>query len=455
MTLWSARFDKKMAASFEAMNSSLAVDIRLLPYEVKQNIAYARRLAAIGIIEKDELKKIEQGLKRIVVEFERGDYFPLPAYEDVHSLVEYRLTELIGDIGKKIHTGRSRNEEIATDIRLYLAAEAMEIKRLIKKLVSSIVRKAREHGDAVLPGFTHMQHAQPLLFAHYLCSFAHSLVEDGRRLDKVAESALSYCPMGSGAIAGSAFPIDREKIAIELGFKKPSPNSISAISQRDELLEMMSALAIIMIHLSRYAEDLIIYSTPEYGFLELDESVSTGSSMMPQKKNPDSLELIRGKAARVIGNMQALYVLMKGVPLTYSRDMQEDKRPVFDSVDETKLSLAVFAEVVSTLKVNEGRMKESLEWTIFATDIADYLTKKGLPFRQSYSVVGALIKEALMSGREFGKFSLAQLKKISPHFEKDVFELLSAKASVGRRDLVGGTSPRAVKEQIKELSGAL
>lgn len=435
----------------ERINASLPVDIRLFPYEVRQNITYAKALFEIKILDETEFNKITKALVTMMSEFEDGMYDELPQDEDVHSLIERRLVEITGNAGRKIHTGRSRNEEVITAVKMYLRDEITKLRENIHALVKSLVKTAKENKDVVMPGYTHLQHAQPILFSHYLCSFAYALRDDNRRLFNTLSSGLAECPMGSGAIAGSAFPINREAMAKELGFKKPTPNSINGVSQRDDLLEVMSALSTIMIHLSRYAEDMIIWSTNEFGFIELDESVTTGSSMMPQKKNPDSLELIRGKSARVIGSMQTLFTLMKGLPLTYARDMQEDKRPLFDSCDEVNLCLSVFKDVIDTLKVNKEQMASRIENALFATDTADYLTKKGMPFRESHKTVGGLIQNSIATGRSISDFSVEELKTHSPLFEKDVFLCLKPEYSIKARDLLGGTGPNSVENQLKEL----
>ncbi len=451
MTLWKSRINSEMSSAFKEMNKSLDFDIRLLPHEIKQNVAYATALNKVGVIKNDELKSIEKALLQILDEYNRGEYIPLPDEEDVHSLVEARLTELTGDVGKKIHTGRSRNEVIATDIKMFLVDEIGNIKDAISPVVAEIVKLAEENINVAMPGFTHMQHAQPIRLSHYLCSFAYSLIGDFNRLDRILESGLSECPMGSGSFAGSAFNIDREKIAKDLGFARPTPNSITAVSQRDELLEVASALSILMIHLSRYAEDFIMWSTSEFGYIELGENVSTGSSMMPQKKNPDSLELIRGKTARVIGNMQTLFTLLKGMPLTYSRDLQEDKPPLFDSIDETKLCLNVFKNVFETVKINKENMESKIENMLFATDLADYLAKKGVPYRDAYGIVGNLTCDSLEAKKDFGAYTLEELKQYSKFFEKDVFDCFSAERGIESRDIMGGTGPASVKAQIKDL----
>ncbi len=440
-----------MTDSFAKMNWSLPVDIRLLPYEVKQNAAYAKCLTELGILTKAELSAIENALKQILAEYEEGRYFPLPEDEDIHTLVEKRLTEITGEAGKKIHTGRSRNEEIVTEVKMYLQDEASATRGLLGSLIQSLAKLAEENIDTVMPGYTHMQHAQPVSLAHYLCSFAWSMKDSSDRLKNILSGTLSNCPMGSGAFAGSAFPFNRKKMAQMLGFERATPNSVQAVSSRDELLEISSVLAMVMVNLSRYAEDLIVWSSHEFGFVELDDSVSTGSSMMPQKKNPDSLELIRGKSARVIGDMTSLFTLMKGMPLTYSRDMQEDKHALFDLIDETKLCLKVFCDVMQTIKFNKDKMSAQIENYLFATDMADYLTKKGNPFRESHRIVAGIVREASSCGAVLQKYPLEELKKHSPLFEKDVFELFSTEHSLKLREIYGGTGVNSVKAQIAEL----
>lgn len=448
MTLWKGRFEKPMGKAMELISKSLATDLRLLPYEIEVNRAYSTALRKIGVIDSDGEEKIKYALDQILQEYKDGRYdtstFP---DEDVHSLIERKLTALAGPAGARIHTGRSRNDLILVDMRLYLRDECMMIESLIGMLGRALLKKAEENFDVLMPGYTHMQRAQPIFLAHYLFSFCYSLVDDAKRIERFLMGQISHSPLGAGAMAGSAFPIDREWIARKLGFDGVTENSMQTVSSRDDFLELSSALSILMIHLSRHAEDLIIWSTPEFGFVDLDESVTTGSSMMPQKKNPDSLELIRGKSARVIGGMQTLYTLMKGLPHTYARDMQEDKPTLFDIIEQTKLSIRVFADVISTISFDEEAMKRALTVDLMATDFADYLVKKGMPFREAHETVAKLYR-ALKKG---DSMTLEKLKCASPLFDTDAMELTDPATSANLRNVTGGTSQSSLKNQHKTL----
>jgi len=430
-----------------SMGKSLATDLCLLPYEVEVNRVYTAALKKVDVLSSREVEEIGLALDRIIGEYESGAYKPeeLPD-EDVHSLIERRLTELVGSPGEKIHTGRSRNDLVMTDVRMLLRDECVGLISQIKELGGSILEKADEYQAAIMPGYTHLQRAQPILLAHYLCSFAFSLRSDAKRLKGILRGELSRMPLGAGALAGSAFPINREWIAKKLGFEGVTENSIQTVSSRDEFLEIGNALSMLMIHLSRYAEDLIIWSSTEFGFVSLGDSVSTGSSMMPQKKNPDSLELIRGKAARVIGNYQTLLTLLKGLPLTYDRDLQEDKPALFDMIDQAEISLEMFREAMSTIAFDAQRMRASIGDEMAATDLADYLVKKGIPFRKSHEVVAKLFRE-----HTSGSISEADLKNASDLFGSDAVQLLNPEEGIKLRDVVGGTSLESVKDQRKEL----
>jgi argininosuccinate lyase len=448
MTLWKGRFEKPMSKTMASIGQSLAIDLRLLPYEVEVNRAYAYALGKIGILSDAGVEKLLAALDTILKEYDDGEYdaseFP---DEDVHTLIERRLIALAGADGAKIHTGRSRNDLILTDVKLYLKDECVKIEGLIGQLGRAIVKLADDEFDTMLPGYTHMQRAQPIYFAHYLYSFCFALVEDAKRIERILSGQLCQMPLGAGAMAGSAFPIDREWIARKLGFDGVTENSMHTVSSRDEFLEIGSALSILMVHLSRYAEDLILWSTSELGFVSLDESVSTGSSMMPQKKNPDSLELIRGKSARVIGLMQSLFVMMKGLPHTYARDMQEDKPALFDMLSQARLCLMMFAEVMSTLKVNRDAMKKAIAPDLMATDLADYLVKKGMPFREAHEAVAKLFR----SREGARELTLDMLKEASPLFETDAMDLMKPEHSASLRGVTGGTSLDSLKAQQKIL----
>lgn len=447
MTLWKGRFEKPMNPTMAKISQSLSTDLRLLPYEIELDRVYAVVLSKIDILDDKEVEKIYGALEAILKEYESGAYnaseFP---DEDVHSLIERRLIALAGSAGAKIHTGRSRNDLVMTDVRLYLRDECLHMRAQIGELARALIAKAEEHQGVVMPGYTHLQRAQPVALSHYLCSFGFSLMEDAKRIGRVMAGQISLLPLGAGALAGSAFPIDREWVARKLGFEGVTDNSIQTVSNRDEFLEMASALSIIMIHLSRYAEDFIIWSTSEFGFVELDDSVSTGSSMMPQKKNPDSLELIRGKAARVIGAQQTLLTLMKGLPLTYARDLQEDKPALFDIIEQTKISISMFEKVIIGMRFNADAMRAALSVDLVATDFADYLVKKGVPFRDTHELVARLFQ-----GNKKRELTLDDLKSASHLFGDDAAGLLDPEKAVSLRAVSGGTSPDSVKVQLKNL----
>lgn len=448
MTLWHGRFSGKMSDAMQTCNHSLPVDIRLLPFDLRVNRAWAAALGQAQLLTPDEIKQIEKGLQQISDDYSAGKYSPLPADEDVHSLVERRLTELIGVAGKKIHTGRSRNDQVATDFRLYLKEAIAQICGAVRDLGRTLLAQAESHLTTVMPGYTHMQQAQPITLAHYLLGFVASLEGDCRRLHNCAKT-VDECPLGSGAIAGAAFPIDREALATQLGFSRPTINSLAATSQRDEALELASTLSIIMVHLSRYAEDWITYSTREFWFLQMSETVTTGSSMMPQKKNPDAMELIRGKSARVIGQMQTLFTLLKGLPLHYAKDLQEDKPALFDAIDQTLICLQLFTEAASSAHWQAKRMKEDIDPLLFATDVADYLTQRGIPFRTAHEIVAKLVQDSIASGKLLPAYTLPELKTFCADFEKDVVHCFNVQQCLDRRNLTGGTGPQSVKAQIE------
>lgn len=448
MTLWHGRFEGKMSDIMQACNQSLPIDIRLLPFDLRVNRAWANALCKAQLLTPDEVKSIEKGLQQISDEFTTGKFSPLPNDEDVHSLVERRLTELIGKAGQKIHTGRSRNDQVATDFRLYLKEAIAQLCDAVRDLGRTLAAQAENHIGTVFPGYTHMQQAQPITLAHYLLGLVASLEGDYRRLTHAAQT-VDECPLGSGAIAGAAFPIDRADLAKNLGFSRATINSLAATSQRDDALELASTLSIIMVHLSRYAEDWITYSTQEFGFLQMGDAVTTGSSMMPQKKNPDAMELIRGKTARVIGDMQTLFTLTKGLPLHYAKDLQEDKPALFDAIDTTLLCLKLFTEAAASATWNTEKMKAGLNPLLFATDVADYLTTRGIPFRQAHTIVGKLVQDAVAHSKALSSYTLAELQKFCPDFEKEVADCFDVQKCLNRRNLIGGTGPLSVQAQIK------
>ena len=453
-TPWGGRFGEAPDALMERFNASIGFDRKLLEVDIAGSAAYARGLEHAGIISTEERTQIEVGLEKVRQEFAQPDCDLPAALEDIHMAVEKRLTELVGAVGGKLHTGRSRNDQVNLDERLYLRAALAAIRGRIHRLQEVLLASAERHRDAVLPGYTHVQQAQPVLFAHYALALFWMLDRDRGRLADCGRRA-DCMPLGSGALAGSTFPIDRQFLARELGFSAVTPNSIDAVSDRDFLLETLSALAIAMMHLSRFCEDLIVWSSAEFGFVELSDHFSTGSSMMPQKKNPDSLELVRGKTGRVYGDLVALLTTMKAVPLTYSKDMQEDKEPLFDALETVDSCLEVFTGAWEGMAVRAERMEASIDSMALATDLADYLVRRGLPFREAHRVIGNLVRAALDSGRALTDFALEDLQGFSGDFGEDALALLDVRNSLALRNIEGGTGPEAVAEQMAKARVAL
>lgn len=448
--LWGGRFEGQTDELMERFNASLPFDRRLYRVDIFGSLAYAEGLKQIGIITEEEWQAISEGLHQVEREIERGE-LPLPDHlEDIHTAVETRLTGLIGPAGGKLHTGRSRNEQVALDERLYLMEGIDTLIALIVQLQTTLLNVAERHPNIILPGYTHLQQAQPILFSHYVMSLFWMIERDKERLSD-CRRRVDCMPIGSGALAGSGFPIPREFLAKRLGFSHISENSIDAVSDRDFILESLAALAILMTHLSRYCEDLIIWSSSEFRFIEIDDAFSTGSSMMPQKKNPDSLELIRGKVGRVYGDLLTLLVTMKGVPLTYSKDLQEDKEPLFDTIDTTMICIEVFRRVWETLSMNTEKMRQTLDSGTSATDLADYLVQKGIPFREAHRIIGNLVRE----GKRLDTLRLDDLHRVSDLFDADALFLLDPINGIARRNLPGGTSRTSVEAQITEAKRRL
>ena len=445
---WSGRFDRPSDSGMEQFNASIGFDRRLYRADVAGSRAQAKALEKIGVLTAEELERILDGLDQVEAEIAEGRLALTANLEDIHMAVEARLIEIAGDAGGKIHTGRSRNDQVALDERLYLREAAGDTVACIDRLQAVLVDFAARHIDVLMPGYTHLQQAQPVRLSHYTMALFWMLERDRGRFTVCSDRA-DAMPLGSGAFAGSAYPIDREFLASELGFSRITENSIDAVSDRDYLLEYMSGAAILMGHLSRFCEDLIVWSSSEFRFIELDDAYSTGSSMMPQKKNPDSLELIRGKTGRVYGNLMSLLTVMKGLPLTYSKDLQEDKEAFFDTVDTINQALAVFAGAWETMTVMSKRMRETLDGAVVATDLADYLVRKGLPFRESHRIVGRLVRRALSQGSRLDELDLPTLRSACDLFEADVAASLSVEAGIDRRNLYGGTGHEAVAAQIR------
>ncbi len=447
--LWGGRFEGKTDDLVEALGESVSFDARLAPWDIRGSVAHARMLGDRGIISKTDARKIIGGLKAIGKEIGTGDFEWDPKLEDVHMNIEAGLSARIGDAGKRLHTGRSRNDQVATDMRMWTRDQIEEVRTLLKRLQAVLVEFAEEHVETLLPGCTHLQHAQPILLAHHLHAYVEMFRRDEERFGEM-HKRVNVLPLGSAALAGTAYPIDRKQVAQELGFDGISENSMDAVSDRDFLIEFCANASIAMMHLSRLCEEFVLWSTPEYGFIEIGDAFTTGSSIMPQKKNPDVAELVRGKVGRVYGDLTALLTVMKGLPLAYNRDLQEDKEAAFDASDTLQLCLAVIARMVRTIRVNkEAMLQATREGFLEATDLADYLVERGMPFREAHEIVGKLVLHCTKKGTRLTEVSLPQLQKFSKLFETDALELMDAGALVRRRDLAGGTAPRRVRAALK------
>lgn len=452
--LWGGRFEKATDARLEAFNASIEFDQRLYEADIAGSRAYARALERVGILTGDETATIIQGLETVLAEFEDGTFTFQPTDEDIHTAVERRLQELKGDVAGKLHTGRSRNDQVATDVRLYLMQRVPQVRLWVRELQRAIVEQAEAHLDLLMPGYTHLQPAQPILFSHWMMSFFWMLARDLDRLNDVMRR-VAVLPLGSAALAGNTFGIDRQALAEDLGFERISENSLDAVADRDFVAELLFWAALLQTHLSRLSEDLVIYASAEFGFVELDDAYSTGSSIMPQKKNPDPLELARGKTGRMVGHLVALLTTLKGLPSAYDKDLQEDKEPLFDALDTLELELPVLTGVVATLKPRGERMTAALTDELLATDLADYLVRRGVPFRQSHHIVGEVVRVALARGCQLRDLSVADYQAISPHFGNDVAEVLDFRAAIERRNVAGGTATSSVRAQIQAARASL
>lgn len=448
MKLWGGRFSEGPDEMMKQFNDSFRFDQRLYAADIQGSTAYAAALEAVGLLSADELAAIQGGLTQIKGEFETGAFESLPDDEDIHTAVERRLHELIGPAAGKLHTGRSRNDQVALDLRLYVMGEIEHTRALLTDLQRAIVTQAETNLEVLMPGFTHLQPAQPVLFGHWLMSYFWMLERDKARLaDALGRTAVS--PLGSGALAGNPFGVDREQLAAELGMPAVSMNSLDTVSDRDYVAEMLFANALIAVHISRLAEDLILFSSPAFGFVRVGDGFSTGSSLMPQKRNPDSMELARGKSGRVIGALVSLLVVLKGLPSTYNKDLQEDKEALFDSVDNLTLTLAVVAGVVGSLTVYPDKMAAQLSEAMLATDLADYLVRKGMPFRAAHEKVGEVIRYSEEQGVSLSAVPLVVYQQIAPEFGEDVKAVFDFMAAVEKKDSIGGTAPQAVRAQIE------
>jgi argininosuccinate lyase len=451
MALWAGRFSKEVDETVNAFNSSIAFDARMYEQDIRGSIAHATMLGDCGVIEKSESEAIVEGLQGILADLQSGALVFDPNAEDVHMFVEAELTKRLGSTGKRLHTARSRNDQVALDIRLYLRDEIAEIKALVLELAETLCNMASEHMETIMPGYTHLQRAQPITFAHHLLAYGQMLARDVERLNDTAKR-MNECPLGSGALAGTTYPIDRQQTASLLGFDRPVANSLDGVSDRDFCVELCCALSLLMTHLSRFSEEIILWCSWEFKFVELDDAYATGSSIMPQKKNPDVTELIRGKTGRVVGDLMTLLSMLKGLPLAYNKDMQEDKEAIFDAIDNVKLCVKTFIPMLSTMRVLKDNMRHAAaKGFINATDCADYLVKKGMPFRDAYKITGTLVASCISKGLTLETLPLAEYQKMTELFTEDVYDAISLETCVSGRSSEGGPSPEAVKKQLKAL----
>ena len=450
MKLWGGRFSKATDALVDDFNSSIRFDARMYRQDIKGSMAHAEMLGRQGIIPKDDAALIVKTLGEILKDIENSKVeFSIDA-EDIHMNIETILTERIGDAGKKLHTGRSRNDQVALDLRMYLRDESDELIKMLKNTMTVLLDLASAHLDTIMPGYTHLQKAQPVTFAHHVMAYFQMFSRDLDRLTD-CRRRVNVMPLGSGALAGTTYPLDREFVAEKLGFDAVTSNSLDGVSDRDFVIEFLSVLSMIMMHLSRFCEELVLWSSHEFAFVEMDDSYSTGSSIMPQKKNPDVAELIRGKTGRVYGHLMSLLTTMKGLPLAYNKDMQEDKEAAFDALDTVKLCLPVFTNMVRTMKVNGEKMKQGAKGGFTnATDIADYLVKKGVPFRSSHAIVGKMVARAVETNRDLDEFSLSEFQEFSDLIEEDIYNAIDVATCVAERNITGGPAKEQVQKEIEK-----
>ena len=453
--MWAGRFSKEVDETVNAFNSSISFDGRMYRQDIRGSIAHATMLSDCGIIPKDDAEQIIAGLKGILSDLESGALEMDPTAEDIHMFVEAELTKRIGDAGKRLHTARSRNDQVALDVRLILRDEIAEIRVLLKKLLRTLVKIAEQHTETIMPGYTHLQRAQPVTLAHHLLAYVWMLLRDDGRLADTAKR-MNYCPLGAGALAGTTYPINRKQTAQLLDFTAPVPNSLDAVSDRDFCVELANALSLLMVHLSRFSEEIILWCSWEFKFIELDDAYATGSSIMPQKKNPDVTELIRGKTGRVIGDLTTLLTMLKGIPLAYNKDMQEDKEAIFDAIDQAKLCLKTFAPMLATMRVNKENMRAAAaKGFINAIDCADYLVKKGLPFRDAYKITGTLVARCIAEGLTLETLPLAAYKEACLQFDEDVYAAIALETCLNGRISEGGPSAAAVAGQLSLAKQAI
>ena len=455
MVLWEGRFKKELDSKTNDFNSSIKFDSRLYKEDILGSIAHSTMLGNKNIISKEDSKKIVDELNNILNDLENGKLEIDKDAEDIHMFIESELTKRIGDAGKRLHTARSRNDQVALDIKMYLKKEIEEIIKLLKQLIKILVNKAKQNLDTIMPGYTHLQRAQPITFAHHLMAYVEMFMRDIDRL----KDTLKRCdimPLGSSALAGTSYDIDRDMVKDLLGFREVTKNSLDGVSDRDHIIELSSDISIIMMHLSRISEEIIMWCSWEFKFIELDDAFSTGSSIMPQKKNPDIAELIRGKTGRVYGNLVQILVTMKGLPLAYNKDMQEDKEGIFDSIDTVKICISTIIPMIDTFKViKENMRKAANKGFINATDCADYLTKKQIPFRKAYKIVGNLVAYCIEKNKTLEDLTLDEYKNIDKTFEKDIYDAIKLENCIKNRNLIGGPSNKTVEQRIEEVNNFL
>lgn len=455
MVLWEGRFKKELDSKTNDFNSSIKFDSRLYKEDILGSIAHSTMLGNKNIISKEDSKKIVDELNNILNDLENGKLEIDKDAEDIHMFIESELTKRIGDAGKRLHTARSRNDQVALDIKMYLKKEIEEIIKLLKQLIKILVDKAKQNLDTIMPGYTHLQRAQPITFAHHLMAYVEMFMRDIDRL----KDTLKRCdimPLGSSALAGTSYDIDRDMVKDLLGFREVTKNSLDGVSDRDHIIELSSDISIIMMHLSRISEEIIMWCSWEFKFIELDDAFSTGSSIMPQKKNPDIAELIRGKTGRVYGNLVQILVTMKGLPLAYNKDMQEDKEGIFDSIDTVKICISTIIPMIDTFKViKENMRKAANKGFINATDCADYLTKKQIPFRKAYKIVGNLVAYCIEKNKTLEDLTLDEYKNIDKTFEKDIYDTIKLENCIKNRNLIGGPSNKTVEQRIEEVNNFL
>ena len=448
--LWGGRFTKETDKLVYDFNASISFDKRFYAQDIRGSIAHVTMLAGQNILTEEERDQIIEGLEGIRRDVENGELLITEEYEDIHSFVEANLIDRIGDVGKKLHTGRSRNDQVALDMKLYTRDEILELDRLLKSLLETLLHMMKEHTETYMPGFTHLQKAQPVTLSHHLGAYFEMFKRDRSRMKDIYRR-MNTCPLGAGALAGTTYPLDREYTASLLEFDGPTLNSMDSVADRDYLIELLSAMSTVMMHLSRFSEEVIIWNSNEYQFVELDDAFSTGSSIMPQKKNPDIAELVRGKTGRVYGALMSLLTTMKGIPLAYNKDMQEDKELVFDAMDTTKGCLALFTGMLATMKFRKDRMADSAKHGFTnATDAADYLVNHGVPFRDAHGIVGQLVLYCIEKGKALDDLALEEYKAISPVFEDDIYEAVSMKTCVEMRNTIGAPGKAAMDKVIAQ-----